>query len=81
MSLQTAHPQRTSPANRALEERLEHFVQERTNGMVQHLSVRVHAGQVILSGTARTYYTKQLATHAVIDFVQGLCLTNNIRVA
>lgn len=80
MALQTASPQRAETADFALQERLEHFVQERTSGMVRHLRVRVHQAEVVLTGMARNYYTKQLATHAVLDSVEGVELTNDIEV-
>jgi hypothetical protein len=80
MALQTANPQRTLAADAALEERLEHFVQQRTSGMVQHLRVRVHQAEVVLTGLARNYYTKQLATHAVLDEIRDVMLTNDIEV-
>jgi len=81
MSVETLHRPQGEAASCVLEERLEHFVHERTNGTVQQLGVRVVGEQVILSGRAPSYYTKQLATHAVIDAVRGLTLKNNIKVA
>lgn len=68
------------PSN-PLVERLEHFVNTRTNGMIRHLEVSVVENDVIISGKANTYYTKQLATHAILELVQGFTLTNNIEVA
>lgn len=80
MSLQTAHRPSNLAARRALEERLEHYIHERTNGMVLDLSVEVQEVEVVISGRCRNYYTKQLATHAVIDAVRGMTLSNNIEV-
>ena len=80
MSLQTASPTRSTPSVDPLVERLEHVVHARTNGMVRDLQISVLEGEVILYGKVRTYYTKQLATHAVFTAVQGISLTNNINV-
>ncbi|GAB4158503.1 MAG: hypothetical protein Tsb009_35720 [Planctomycetaceae bacterium] len=65
---------------RPLVEQLEHFIQSRTNGMVRNLSVDIFDGQVVISGRTTTYYTKQLATHAVIDSLNDMELSNNIEV-
>lgn len=80
MALQTAQPQRNDAALRALEERLEHFIQERTNGMVRQLAVRIDDGIAEVAGLAESYYIKQLVTHAVMDADDALSLRNNVRV-
>lgn len=69
------------PFRRFLEERFEHLVHQRTNGMVQELSVCVLGKRVVLNGKAGSYYTKQLATHAVLHAAGEYRLQNNIRVA
>ena len=63
-----------------LVEKLEHFVHARTNGMVRNLRVTVIGNEVTLSGLAPTYYTKQLATHAVFNAADGVTLINSIDV-
>jgi len=80
MPLQTAPRNAPGPAVDPLVEHLEHIVNARTNGMVRELRVDLYPGEVVLHGRARTYYTKQLATHAVFDAVKGRTLTNNIHV-
>ena len=80
MALQTAQPQRNDAVLRALEERLEHFIQERTSGMVSQLAVRIDEGIAEVSGFAESYYIKQLATHAVMDADDALSLRNHIKV-
>jgi len=61
-------------------ERIEHFVQSRTNGMVHDLTVNVFDDEVVLTGRTNTYYNKQLATHAVLAAFSGMVLTNDIEV-
>lgn len=80
MSLRTISRSSTSAASRALEERLEHYVHERTDGMVRDLAVEVEEDGVSILGRSRSYYIKQLATHAVIDAVSGMTLRNKIEV-
>ncbi len=80
MSVQSAKPPETARMSHAIVERLEHFVNARTNGMVRHLEVTILENEVIISGKAHTYYTKQLATHAIIATVPEFSLTNNIEV-
>lgn len=59
-------------------DRLEAFVRARTNGLVRNLRVSRYGSEVVLSGTTHTYYTKQRATHAVYEALDGITLTNNI---
>ena len=80
MVVQSAQQPVISVTTQALVERLEHFVHARTNGMVRNLEILVLDGEVIISGKAHTYYTKQLATHAIFAVVQDYSLTNNIEV-
>jgi hypothetical protein len=49
-----------------LADQIERIVQLRTSGMVRGLHVRILGGEVVLSGRANSYYTKQLATHAAL---------------
>jgi hypothetical protein len=64
----------------ALVERIEHYIQSRTNGMVRDLTVDISEGEVVISGRTGTYYTKQLATHAVLGSLDDVDLKNNIEV-
>lgn len=63
-----------------LKETLERLVQTRTGGMVRGLRVDVLDGEVILSGRTSTYYAKQLATHAALNAVDPITVTNAIEV-
>ena len=70
----------TTGPSPAIVERIEHFVQLRTNGMIRDLSVDFVGGAIVLTGRTATYYNKQLATHAVLSTVQDVVLTNDIEV-
>jgi hypothetical protein len=59
---------------------IERSVRMRTGGTIKDLRVDVDSGAVIITGRAPTYYTKQLATHAVFETVDDVCLTNDIEV-
>lgn len=80
MATQMLSPRYAEATDFALQERLELFVQERTSGMVRDLRIRVHEAEVVVTGLARNYYTKQLATHAVLDSVPDVDLKNDIEV-
>lgn len=75
-------------SSQAVVERIEHFIQSQTNGMIRDLIVDVVGESVVISGRTKTYYTKQLATHAVLSTVSDLIasdgnavvLTNDIEV-
>lgn len=54
----------TSAANETLEVQVERSIRQRTFGRIQRLQVAVHNGHVIVSGSAPTYYVKQLAIEA-----------------
>lgn len=64
----------------ALAERIERLVRQRTTGLVRDLKVAALPGEIVLTGRASTYYAKQLATHAALDAVEHLTLTNDIEV-
>jgi len=70
-----------SESSQTLAESIERSVQSRTKGMVRGLHVEVGIRGVVVSGRTSTYYTKQLATHAVLDAVEkDIRLTNDIEV-
>ena len=75
MKLQTC-----SESPLALIERIERHVQSRTGGMIRGLRIELVGEEVVISGRTTTYYNKQLATHAVLDAVEGYSLTNDIEV-
>lgn len=64
----------------ALTERVARSVHERTSGTIRGLRVDVLDGHVVLSGKTSSYYNKQLATHAALQSVDDLPLTNEIQV-
>ena len=74
------NPQACSQSPELLVEQIERFVQARTSGTIRGLRVDVVAGEVIISGRASSYYTKQLATHAAMHAVEDLSLSNQIEV-
>lgn len=68
------------PTPQAISERIEQCVRLRTGGMIRGLRVDVHDDEVVISGRTTTYYNKQLATHAALDAVDEMNLTNDIEV-
>jgi hypothetical protein len=67
-------------AQLSLAELIEQLVAARTGGRIRDLRVDVADREIVLSGTTSTYYNKQLATHAVLDRLEGLSLSNEIEV-
>jgi hypothetical protein len=72
--------QMQSQSPQSLRETIERSVQSRTGGLIRQLRVDVFGGEVVLSGRTSTYYNKQLATHAALDEIDDLALTNEIEV-
>jgi len=60
--------------------RIELLVREHTGGNIRDLHVSLHNGEVVITGRASSFYTKQLATHAVFSAVQFTQLSNKIEV-
>lgn len=67
-------------ADDSLGARIERIVRCRTGGRIRDLRVEVQGHEIVLSGSASTYYAKQLATHAALDEIVGGNLTNSIEV-
>ena len=65
---------------RLIAESIERVVRSRTGGTIRGLRVEVDHGSVVVSGRVRTYYTKQLITHAALAAAEDVTLTNNIEV-
>ncbi len=61
-------------------ERIEQVVRNRTGGVIRELRVHVYDNSVVIEGRAPSYYSKQLATHAAFDVLNGETLTNDIEV-
>ena len=60
--------------------RLETHLQTRLGSRVRHLRVICRAAGVILSGSTRTYYAKQLAQHLIMEITELPILANEIEV-
>jgi hypothetical protein len=60
--------------------RLEAHVRNRLGRRVRELRVIVHGPGLILRGTARTYYAKQLTQHVVMEVSALPILANEIEV-
>lgn len=59
---------------------LETLVQKRLVGRVQNLRLQFRNDGLVLQGYAPTYYVKQLAQHAVMEFTGLPLLANEIEV-
>lgn len=56
-------------------------VLSQTGGRIQDLVVEFVGRELILSGRTSTYYVKQLATHAALDYASHFAtLTNDLEV-
>ena len=73
-------PQLCLDSPREIALNVERYVRLRTGGTIRNLKVEVVDGEVLLTGRTSTYYNKQLATHAALDAVEELSLTNDIEV-
>jgi hypothetical protein len=63
----------------SLADQIARMVQSRTGGRIVGLNVELTGAGVTISGRTTTYYLKQLATHAALDFAgQFRSLTNDI---
>lgn len=60
--------------------RLFRSINARTGGHVRDLKIDVTSNGIILTGTAPTYYAKQLATHAAFEELNGELVENAIDV-
>lgn len=61
-------------------ERLNAFVRFRLHGRLRDFRLRVRSRGLILQGSARSYYVKQLAQHAVMEATQLPIAANEIEV-
>ena len=76
----TATAVRTNPNRRPSEEILAHSVQMRTDRQIRRLEVHCDGPRVRLIGESRSYYLKQLATHAILELVPHASIENAIEV-
>ncbi len=63
-----------------LKDQIEGIVNRRTGGTIRDLHVHVIGNDVVVNGRTNTYYNKQLATHAVLDTLTDIKLSNEIDV-
>jgi hypothetical protein len=56
-------------------------IESKTNRQVHDLRVLCRGRHVVLRGSSRTYYVKQLATHAILDLMPHANVDNAILVA
>jgi hypothetical protein len=54
------------------------FVNRETQQQVRNLSIRQRDGGLIVTGTSRTYYVKQLVTQAILVSIPAVRLINEI---
>jgi hypothetical protein len=54
------------------------FVNRETQQQVRDLSIRQRDGGLIVTGTSRTYYVKQLVTQAILVSIPAVRLMNEI---
>jgi hypothetical protein len=59
----------------------EQVVLRRLNGRVRSLKLKVRDNELVLRGHARTYYAKQLAQRAAMEFSQLPIIANEIDVS
>lgn len=59
---------------------LEHRILERMAGRVRNLRVVRNKGRLVLEGSSASFYAKQLATHAALEFAPSEELVNAIQV-
>ena len=63
-----------------MEIRLETHVQARLGSRIRYLRVVCRNNGVVLQGSVRTYYVKQLAQHSVMEITNLPVLANEIEV-
>lgn len=59
---------------------VEQEVRNRTSGRIRGLKVQVSEGNVVITGQTKTYYAKQLVTHAALDTTDQLVVKNEVEV-
>ena len=66
--------------HQALEENLLERIRRQTGCKIRQPSVEVQPGVIRISGSCWTFYTKQLAQHAVMAMTEGETIANEIEV-
>lgn len=70
---------RQRPGNLAIA--IRQRIESRIGGRVRDLAVRVSGNTIVLEGRCSTYYSKQLAQHAVLGVIEDENLENDIVVS
>ncbi|MDB5339620.1 MAG: hypothetical protein JWN70_5239 [Planctomycetaceae bacterium] len=70
-----------STSDRTHDSELTRRIDSKTFRQVHNLHVVHEAGRVVLRGRSESYYVKQLATHAVLDFMPDAAVENSIDVS
>ncbi|MES2792677.1 MAG: hypothetical protein V4719_23900 [Planctomycetota bacterium] len=67
-------------ADHLAENELARRIDTLTFRQVRDLNISQNADRVILHGRVKSYYVKQLATHAVLELIPGAAIENSISV-
>lgn len=67
-------------ASAELASQIERIVRSRAGSQIEQLRVEVDGDTVVLTGVARSYYAKQLATQAAMHEVPECEISNSIEV-
>lgn len=73
-------PATISRRSRELEEVIRSRIATRLGGRIRNLAIAVDQGVIHLAGQCSTYYSKQLAQHAVLGVVEDETIKNGIEV-
>ncbi len=60
------------------QEQIQQLVASRIRGRIRELQICVRGDTLVISGHATTYYSKQLATHAVLDVSDARVIQNDV---
>jgi hypothetical protein len=60
------------------QEQIQQLVASRIRGRIRELQISVRGDTLVISGRATTYYSKQLATHAVLDVSDARVIQNDV---
>lgn len=69
-----------NPDSQCLLENLENHVLSRLSGRIRGFRVQLLNGGLVLSGTTKTYHTKQVAQHLVMEMTDVPIRANDIAV-
>jgi hypothetical protein len=64
-----------------LAQRVESRVRQSTHGRIRNLVVEEVQGQVVVSGQAPSWHTKQLALHGALELISGERFAEKITIA